>query len=320
MRKHRRLFPGAIWLLVFAFVAVACNGGSGGGGNQTPTGGTEGLCAEEQDRGDITVGVSGAFPESQIVAEIYAQLLEHCGYTVERSLELDTRQISSTALEEGDIDIKPEYVAFELVFQDPDDDGKGSVDEVTDRLRTVLAPKGISVLEPSEANDTNAFVVTQETSDELGVTTMSELADHAGDLLLGAPAECSENFFCAVGLREVYGIEFKRIVDLDACGPLSATALDTAEVDVALLCSTQAIIADKGWVALEDDKGLQQAGNIVPLVRDDALNDEIEGILNAVSAALDTEKITGLNAEAELGQEDPEQVAADFIEEEGLAD
>jgi osmoprotectant transport system substrate-binding protein len=266
----------------------------------------------------VTVGVSGAFAESQIVAEIYAQVLESCGYTVERRLNIDTRQISSGALESGEIDIKPEYVAFELLFQNPDDDGKGTLDEVTQRLREVLEPKGVSVLEPSSANDTNAFVVTQETADADGLATMSDLAEVASGYTLGAPAECTDNYFCAPGLAEVYGIEFGSIEALDACGPLSAEALKAGEVDVALLCSTQSIIAAEGWVPLEDDKSLQQAGNIVPLVRTDVLNDEIENLLNAVSAALTTENITELNSKVELDNEDPADVAKEFVDAQGL--
>lgn len=316
MRRSRRAVLGA-GLLAVLLLGAAC--GDSGEGGETPTDGAAGPCAPtDQERGDLTVGVSGAFAESQIVAELYAQVLESCGYSVERNLEIDSRQISSEALESGDIDIKPEYVAFELVFQDPEDDGKGSVDEVTQRLRDVLEPKGISVLEPSEANDTNAFVVTSETAEEHSLATMSDLAEVADQLTLGAPAECTENFFCAIGLEEVYGITFTSIEALDACGPLSAEALKAGEVDVALLCSTQSIIAAEGWVALEDDQGLQQAGNIVPLIREDALNDEVESLLNSVSAALNTENITELNAGVELENEDPEDVAAGFLEDEGL--
>lgn len=310
MRIHRIRVLGAA-VLALALFAGACGSG------EDPDGPGAG-CAEDQERGDITVGVSGAFAESQIVAEIYAQALESCGYEVSRQLQLDTRQISSVALESGDIDIKPEYVAFELVFQDPEDDGNGSVEEVTQRLRDVMEPKGISVLEPSEANDTNAFVVTQETADQFELATMSDLSEVAGQLVLGAPAECTENFFCAIGLQEVYGIEFERIEALDACGPLSAEALDAGEVDVALLCSTQAIIADRGWVPLEDDQQLQQAGNIVPLVRTDVLNEEIESRINAAGEALDTERITELNSQVEIDNEDPADVAQGFLEDEGL--
>ena len=306
MRTYRRFALGAAVLSV-AFVAAACGSGEG-----------EDTGDDASPKGEITVGVSAAFPENEIVAEMYAQVLENAGYTVGRQLELGSREISSAALESGQIDIKPEYLAFELVFQDPDDDGTGTADEIAERLSAALEDKGIVVLEYSQANDTNAFVVTGETAEEHGLATVSDLADVAGELTLGGPPECPERPFCIPGLRDVYGVEFGDFEPIGACDAATAEALEAGRVDVALLCSTQAIIADRGWVALEDDKNLQQAGNIVPLVREDVLNDEVEGLLNEVSGALDTEKMTALNAQVELEREDPEDVAGGFLEEEGL--
>jgi osmoprotectant transport system substrate-binding protein len=316
MRINRRFVLGAA-LLALAMLAGACGPGEDGDAVAPPE---EGVCAATQDQGALTVGVSAAFPENQIVAEMYAQALVCAGYEVDTQLDLGTREISSAALESGQIDIKPEYLAFELVFQDLEDDGTGSAEEIAQRLTAVLEPKGISVLQYAEANDTNAFVVTQETAQEHSLSTMSDLAAVAGELTLGAPPECPERPFCIPGIEQVYGITFGNFEPIGACDAATAEALDAGRIDVALLCSTQSIIADKGWVALEDDMGLQQAGNIVPLVRTEVLNGEIEERLNAVSAALDTPTMTELNAQVELEQEDPEDVAEAFLRDKGLID
>ncbi len=139
----------------------------------------------------------------------------------------------------------------------------------------------------------------------------------ASTLTLGGPPECPQRPFCIIGLKDTYGIEFGDFKALDT-GPLTVQALDSGAIDVALLFSTSSVIADKGWVVLADDKSLQQADNIAPLVRKDADNAEIDQLLNAVSAALTTENITALNAKVELDKQDPADVAKGFLQDQGL--
>jgi len=141
----------------------------------------------------------------------------------------------------------------------------------------------------------------------------------ASQLTLGGPPECPERPFCIPGLKEVYGVEFGDFRALDVGGPLTVKALEAGRIDVALLFSTSSVIGDKGWVVLEDDKGLQQADNITPVVREEVLDDTITKSLNAVSAALTTENMTELNGRVEIDGEEPADVAADFIEQEGIA-
>jgi osmoprotectant transport system substrate-binding protein len=140
----------------------------------------------------------------------------------------------------------------------------------------------------------------------------------ASELTLGGPPECPERPFCIPGLRDVYGVEFGQFVPLDVGGPLTVEALDSGEIDVGLLFSTSSVIEDNGWVVLEDDKDLQNAENITPVVRTEVLDDTIEERLNAISAALDTQTMTELNGRVEVDEEDPADVAADFLEENGL--
>lgn len=140
----------------------------------------------------------------------------------------------------------------------------------------------------------------------------------ASQLTLGGPPECPERPFCIPGLRDVYGIEFGQFVPLDVGGPLTVEALQNGEIDVGLLFSTSSVIVENGWVLLEDDKGLQNAENITPVVRTEVLDDTIAERLNAVSAALDTQTMTELNGRVEVDGEDPAAVAADFLQQQGL--
>jgi osmoprotectant transport system substrate-binding protein len=140
----------------------------------------------------------------------------------------------------------------------------------------------------------------------------------ASQLTLGGPPECPQRPFCIPGLRDVYGIEFGNFVALDVGGPLTVEALESGEIDVGLLFSTSSVIEDNGWVVLEDDQNLQNAENITPVVRSEVLDSTITERLNAISAALDSERITELNSEVEIDGRDPADVAADFLEGEGL--
>jgi osmoprotectant transport system substrate-binding protein len=308
MRKYRRSVLGAS-LLALAVVAAACGDDSGGDGD-TPT--------PPEQRGTITVGVSAAFAENQIVAEMYAHVLENAGYTVNRQMALGQREVSQPALVEGEIDVKPEYLGSLLLFLDPDAEASGNPDDNVALLEPLLAEDDLTLLEYAAANDTNAFVVTQETADEHGLESVSDLADVAGDLTLGGPPECPQRPFCIPGLQETYGVEFGDFKPLDVGGPLTVAALESREIDVALLFSTSSVIGDKGWVVLEDDKALQTAENIAPVIRDEVLNDEIADLLNAVSALLDDETIIELNGKVEIDQEDPADVAEEFLTEQGL--
>ena len=306
MRFFRRGVLGAT-LLTLALIAVAC-GGSGGDGNGA--GGEGG-----ESRGSVTVG-SDAFPEAQIVGEMYALVLEREGFEVERQLDIDTREVRLPAMESGDVDVAPEYVASLLSVVDPEADLSGDVDETAALLEEPLSEMNLEILEPSDAVDTNAFVVTQETADEFDLSAVSDLEPVAGDMVLGAPAECPDRPFCIPGLKETYNVEFADFRALEY-GAATVQALSSGAIDVALLFSTDALIESEGLVLLEDDEGLQSADNIVPLVHSDVA-DDVADALNEVSAALTTENITALNKAVAIDAEDSADVARQFLEDEGL--
>ena len=266
----------------------------------------------------IVVGVSGAFVENQIVAEMYAQVLEHAGYTVERLLELRSRESSQNALEAGVIDVKPEYLSSLLLFLDPNAEASADASDVARQSAELLRSQGLTLLTPSAAEDTNQFVANAETAERFDLTTMSSLAPVAGQLTFGGPPECPQRPFCLPGLHEVYGVLFDDFTPLDAGGPLTVDALKADEVQIGLLFSTDPSIGQNGFVPLVDDRHLQNAENITPLIRSEKLNVEVRALLDAVSARLSTEKVTELVGKVVIDGQDVATVANGFLTANGL--
>ena len=190
--------------LVLATVIVAASTVAAGCSSLGPSG-TEQLSRPRT----IVVGVSGAFTENQLVAEMYARVLEHAGYTVEREFDLRSREVSQSALESGQIDLKPEYMSSLLLFLDSNAQASSDPTDVARQVGERLRPNGITVLTPSSAQDTNQFVANAKTAQEFNLTTLSSLAAVADRLTIGAPPECPLRPFCLPGLRDVYGILFE---------------------------------------------------------------------------------------------------------------
>jgi osmoprotectant transport system substrate-binding protein len=270
--------------------------------------------------GDDTVAVGSAdFDEAEIVAAMYAAVLEDAGYDVERRFLFGPRETYFAALTDGELDLVPEYAGSALEFLTGGaGEATANVGETVERLRDHLAEEELTALEPAEAENANTFVVTSETAEEYGLETVSDLQPVAGDLVLGGPPECPERPLCLIGLEEVYGIEFRDFQPLDAGGPVTIGALEGGDIDVALLFTTEPAIQDNDWIMLEDDGGLQPVENIIPVVRDDTLDDDIAERLNAVSERLTTEEISALNARVRLEGADPQDVAEDWLAEQGL--
>jgi osmoprotectant transport system substrate-binding protein len=266
----------------------------------------------------IVVGVSGSFAENELVAEMYAQVLEHAGYRVERRFDLRSREISQNALESGQIDLKPEYLSSLLLFLDQNAEASDDPATVEEQDRDLLLSRGIIALTPSPAQDTNTFVVNQQTAQRFDLTTVSSLGPVADQLTFGGPPECAQRPFCLPGLHRVYGILFDDFDALDAGGPQTIAALKTDEVQVGLLFSTDPRIRANGFVPLVDDKHLQDAENITPVIRSDALTVEIRRLLDAVSARLTTENVTELVGDVVIDGKDVPTVARRFLTENGL--
>ncbi|MDH3730128.1 MAG: ABC transporter substrate-binding protein [Acidimicrobiia bacterium] len=305
MRTSRKGVIGAT-LVAFALVAAACGSGDD--------------ASEPKEGPTIAVG-SFSFGESVILAQIYAQALETNGYPVDLSkLEAGSREIVKPAIESGEIDLVPEYVgsALEGGFGgEPTADS----DATAAALREAFAAVGVAVLEPAPAQDKNGIVVTKALADELGLSKTSDLADHAADLVFGGPPECPTRPRCLIGLGDTYGLVFSEFKALDTGGPLTVAALEGGEIDVALLFTTDGVIADKGFVLLEDDGGLQPAENIIPVIRQemlDAYGDDLTSLLNDVSAKITTEELTEMNRRFGVDLVDAEEVAKDWLDANGF--
>lgn len=307
MRRDRTAALGA---LLLALLVNACSTG----GVSTPP-----SASQSATKPDVIVGSEG-FDESQLLAEIYAQALEANGYTVKRQ-DFASRALAMPALEDGAINLLPEYIGSLTRFLKGT--ATGDTAETLANLATALDPKNLTVLDAAEAQDGDGFVVRQETADEFGLVTMSDLADIAGQLTWGLPLECSTNPSCGPGLKDVYGIDIAtlQVETLDACSGEMATALNEGGIGVAEVCTTQADIGRYNFVLLQDDKKLIPAQNVAPVVRNDLLAaapDDFETTLNAVSAKLTTDELTKLNVRVSVNQESIEDVASQWLADQGL--
>jgi osmoprotectant transport system substrate-binding protein len=267
----------------------------------------------------IVIGAQ-AFGESAILAEVYGQVLSAAGYPVEHQDLGGFRDLVYTAFDSGDINFTPEYAASALEFLN-ENAGEATPDagETTAALQSHLTELGLVALAPSPAVDSNSFVVSAETAASMESPTVSALTP---EMSLGGPTDCPENPYCIPGLQDVYGIDMSAdFVPLDGGGPLTVAALEGGEIDVAILFSTNGIIADKGWVVLEDDQGLINADNIVPVVSElltAAYGEEFQQLVDGVSAALSTEELTELNRRYDIDKEDADVIAAEWLASEGL--
>ena len=269
----------------------------------------------------IRIG-SDNFYESELMGEIYAQVLENDGYEVERKFGLGSRQERIPTMDSGEVDLVPEYVGSGLGFYDKTKiTGDGQANATA--LQEVLTPKAITVLGITPGEDTNAFVVRKDTSDSLSLTKMSQLAAVQDQLKWGLPADCDTNPLCAGALEE-YGITYppKQREALGACDVPMATALEGKAIDLAELCSTQPAISQFGFVVLDDDLDTQPAENIAPLVRDDYLAKvdaaAFQALLDAASAKMTTEELTRLGVLVAVDQKDIEDVAKEWLTQQGL--
>lgn len=267
-----------------------------------------------QAKGTLTIGAFN-FTESAILSNVYAGALRNDGYTVNIRPNLGSREVVEPAMVRGELDLYIGYAATDLEhYNSAAGEATPDARQTVEKLRTRLQPKGLTALDPSPAVDQNAFGVTQATADRLKVKTLSELAPRAAELTLGGPAECPVRPFCAKGLEDKYGIKFKSFKALDPGGPLTKNALRSGDIDVGLLLSSDA----RGFVLLDDDKHLQNADNVVPIIRSDKVNEEARAVLNRVSAALTTEELSALNDRANTNKEDADVVAQDWLRENGF--
>jgi osmoprotectant transport system substrate-binding protein len=265
---------------------------------------------------DAVVVASFDFPESAILGELYASALEGAGVPVRRELLLGPRELVAPALEQGLVDVVPEYLGTALAYHGGEQPDPADQDETRRRLADAFGPLGVRLLEPAPAEDQNSLVVTQGTALVYDLQTTSDLDDVASAFRLGGPPECPDRAFCLPGLERAYGLRFDRFVPLDSGGPLTVSALREQSIDVGVLFSTDPHLVGSELVELADDRSLQPAENVVPAVRAAVLErwgDELRDPLDAVSAALTTGELRELNRQVVLGGETPRRAARAWL-------
>lgn len=268
--------------------------------------------------GDDTITVASFnFAESVILAEIYAQALEGGGFAVDRQLDLGTRELVEPALERGLIEFVPEYSGSAVTFVTKGEAAPTADEGATYRdLRSALEGRGIIALAPAPAQNKNGIVATAETAMRFDLATISDLAPAASQLVFGGPPECPERPLCLLGLESTYGLKFQDFVPLDSGGPFTVQALAQGQVDVGLLFTTDGAIDANGFVLLGDDRLLQPAENVTPVVHKtvvDRFGDEFVRLVDAVSAELTTDDLRELNGSVSIQGERARDVAAGWL-------
>ena len=273
--------------------------------------------------GELTVAAFN-FGESKILANMYSLVLNEAGFDASVK-ELSTREIVAPALEEGEVDVVPEYIGTYTEYLNVRENGEGAKPLATtdpNETLSVLGPLaesvGVTVLEPSAAQDQNSFAVTAAFAEDNGLETLSDLAALGGEYSLGGPPECPKRPFCQPGLEDTYGITISEFKALDTGGPLTKEAVAEGTVDIGLVFSSDGGIEALGLKVLDDDQNLQTADNVVPVMNSAAYSDEAASALNSVSEVLTTDDLIALNNLVDIEREQPAQVAEDWLTEQGL--
>ncbi len=276
-------------------------------------------CGSDPTEGDksatdtITIG-SAAFPENEIIAEIYAQALEDKGVKVKKKLNIGAREAYIPALKNGEIDLLPEYSGNLLTYLDKNATATSAAD-VEAALGDAL-PENTEILDAAPAEDKDSLNVTADFSEKEGVKSIADLKKVKG-LKLAANPEFKERAYGIPGLEKVYGVTGVKFTAIsDSGGPATLKALVDGKVDVAdIYSTTPSIIANK-LVTLEDPKNMIAAQNVVPLINSDKASAEVKDVLNAVSKALTTEELLELN-EKNQGPDKtaPAALAKDWVAE-----
>ncbi|MEU1201722.1 ABC transporter substrate-binding protein [Streptomyces sp. NPDC005813] len=310
---NRRTLLGA---LAGAAVSVPVLTACGSGITSLDGGGSAGSGGSGSSKGGVTIGTAN-FTENQVLGYLYAAVLEAAGVKTTVRPNLGTREILIPALKGGDIDLLPEYQGALLHYLAPKS-GATEEGEMQNALAMAL-PAGLQVLPYGMAEDSDAFVVTRETARKYGLSTLADLAKQNGKLVVGAAPEVKKREVGVVGLKDVYGVEFKEFKSLDSSGPLVKGALKKGDVDVANLFTTDTDIQANDWVVLSDPKNLIPGQHIVPLVADRKADSTVRKALAELGNVLTTAQLTELNRQVDKDKKDPEDVANTYARQHGLA-
>ncbi|MFF8831683.1 ABC transporter substrate-binding protein [Streptomyces sp. NPDC015131] len=308
---------------------VALTGGlaaCGGGQSLEERGGTGGS-ASGGGKGTLVVGSAG-FTEANVLAELYAQVLKDAGYSTSIKT-VENRELYEPSLEKGEIDVVPEYAATLAEFLNAKVNGPKAVEEkpvassdvaaTVKALEKLAGPRGLKVLPAGEAVDQNAFAVSREFAEKNKLKTLSDLGAAKLKVKIAAGDECEIRPFCAPGLKKTYGIDVTG-VDPKGVGTTQAKqAVKDGTDQMVLTTTTDATLEQFGLVLLEDDKKLQNADNVLPVVNaKDAGAPAIATALNKITKVLTTEDLIELNRKVDAERAKPADVARAYLESKGL--
>jgi osmoprotectant transport system substrate-binding protein len=260
------------------------------------------------------------FAESELLAELYAEMIESTGTPVVRIGPAGPREVTVPALEQDLVDVVPEYLGTALRWfgaAEPINDRDAALAELRDRLR----PLGLVALDAAPAVDVNLVVVATATAMRHDLTSVGDLRPVAAGMTFGGPPECPDRPLCLLGLAEVYGLRFGEFVS-QRSQAFTAEALLRGEIDVGLMFSTDPAVTTEGLTVLDDDRELQPPEHVVPVLRDAAIDrwgEDVPAALDRLSAALTTSTLRLLNRRIDDGGT-VEQVARDWLRAAGLLD
>jgi osmoprotectant transport system substrate-binding protein len=308
--------------LVGAFALAGCSGSSDAFDEDSPAAPGASGSSGSAARGPVTVGGAN-FTEMLVMQQLYGQLLADAGWTVDYKTA-DNREIYAQSLESGEIDVVPEYAATMAEFLNRAENGPDAETVATndpaatvEAMRPLAEARGLTVLEPSPAADQNGFAVTQEFAQQNSVTTLSQLAARGEPVRLAAVEECADRPFCQPGLEQTYGLEISEVLPLGFGSPQAKQAVLDGDADLVLVGTTDGTLDAQGLVLLEDDKTLQLADNLVPVVNTASAQGVAE-VLDPLSQALTTEDLARMNAQVDAERRKAEDVAREYLESKGL--
>jgi osmoprotectant transport system substrate-binding protein len=316
----KRRLRGVVALAAAAALGLAACGGDDDAFNSGSDGASSGS-------GTKTLTVGGAkFTEALILEQLYGQLLTKAGYTIDYKTA-DNREIYAKSLISGEIDVVPEYAATMAEYLNRQKNGPNAAAvSSADPTATVAALKplaeaqGLAVFAVSQAANQNGFAISKKVADANSITTLSQLAAFKKAIKLAADEECGnpERVFCQPGLEKTYGFQ----ITIDPLGFGSTTgkeAVVNGKDDVALTGTTDGTLEQLGLVLLDDDKKLQSADNVIPVVnKESAGTPEVAAALDKLSAVLTTEDLAQLNLQVDGERKKPEEVATAYLTEKGL--
>lgn len=274
--------------------------------------------AAHASRGDLTIASAG-FTESEVMAALYAALLTHAGYAV-KVTSIPVIGTLESSLETGQADIVPQYAAsyadqLNAMIRGSGTVGSPDITATMAQLSPLATARGVTALQPTNAVDERAFAVTAKLAKVNELTTLSDLGRLGISIRLAADAGCATLPTCQPGLLSTYGIKVGTLDPLGVDTLAGIHAVLNRKDQVTVVLTTDAAVTDNKLVILTDDKHLQPADNVVPIVNSKSLaqHPDIAGVLNALVPVLTTADLAQLNKMVDVGLLKPADVATAYL-------